>query len=140
MTPEPKAVQNLTKGQMEAEISKLLIRFEKEHIGRGPEGARTYLVADMAVVRLRGVLTPAERYLAKDPNGSALIREMRLRLVESSQSLLETWIQDLTGCKVLNLLTDISTKTGEHILVFVFDQNLEELFRDRRTAETPGRP
>ena len=119
----------LTKGQMEAEISKLLIRFEKEHIGRGPEGARTFLVADMAVVRLSGVLTPAERHLARDSNGSALIREMRLRLVESSRSLLETWIQELTGCRVLNLLTDVSTKTGEHILVFVFEENLEDLFR-----------
>jgi len=125
----------LTKGQMEAEISRLLIRFEKEHIGRGPEDARSYIVADMAVVRLRGVMTPAERHLSKDPNGSALIREMRLRLVESSRSLLETWVQGLTGCKVLNLLTDVSTKTGEHILVFVFDQNLEDSFRERRAEE-----
>jgi uncharacterized protein YbcI len=54
---------------------------------------------------------------------------MRLRLVESSRELLETWIQQLTGCRVLNLLTDVSTKSGEHILVFVFEQNLEELFR-----------
>ena len=125
----------MTKGQMEAEISRLLIRFEKEHIGRGPEDARSYIVADMAVVRLRGVMTPAERHLSKDPNGSALIREMRLRLVESSRSLLETWVQGLTGCKVLNLLTDVSTKTGEHILVFVFDQNLEDSFRERRAEE-----
>ena len=132
---------NLTKGQMEAEISKLLIRFEKEHIGRGPEGARSYIVADMAVVRLRGVLTPAERHLARDANGSALIREMRLRLVESSKGLLEDWIQELTGCKVLNLLTDVSTRTGEHILVFVFDQNLEDAFKDRKgSEEKAGRP
>ena len=133
-------MQSLTKGQMEAEISKLLIRFEKEHIGRGPEGVRSYIVADLAVVRLRGVLTPAERHLAADPNGSALIREMRIRLVESSRSLLESWIQDLTGCKVLNLLADVSTGTGEHILVFVLDQNLEEQFRDRKAAEPAGRP
>ncbi len=131
-------MQNLTKGQMEAEISKLLIRFEKEHIGRGPEGARSFIVADMAVVRLRGVLTPAERHLSRDPNGSALIREMRLRLVESSQTLLETWIRDLTGCKVLNLLTDVSTKTGEHILVFVFDQNLEDSFKERKGGDETG--
>ncbi len=130
-------MQGLTKGQMEAEISKLLIRFEKEHIGRGPEGARSYIVADMAVVRLRGVLTPAERHLASDINGSALIREMRLRLVEGSKPLLEAWVQDLTGCKVMNLLTDVSTKTGEHILVFVLDQNLEDRFRERKPGDPP---
>ena len=83
------------------------------------------------MVRLQGVLMPAERHLAKDSNGSSLIREMRLRLVETSKDMLETWIKELTGCRVLSLLTDLSTKTGEHILVFVLDKNLEESFKDR---------
>ncbi len=89
------------------------------------------IVQDMAVVRLQGVLMPAERHLAKDSNGSSLIREMRLRLVETSKDMLETWIKELTGCRVLSLLTDLSTKTGKHILVFVLDKNLEESFKDR---------
>ena len=95
-------------------------------------GPGSYIVQDMAVVRLQGVLMPAERHLAKDSNGSSLIREMRLRLVETSKDMLETWIKELTGCRVLSLLTDLSTKTGEHILVFVLDKNLEESFKDRQ--------
>ena len=54
-----------TKGQLEAEISKALIKFELEYMGRGPEDARTYVLRDMILVRLRGILTPAEHQLIK---------------------------------------------------------------------------
>ena len=64
----------MTKGQMEAEISRALIAFEKEHMGRGPLDAKTYIIQDMVLIRLRGVLTPAEAHLAKDEDGIQLIK------------------------------------------------------------------
>ena len=53
-----------TKGQIEAEITEAVIRFEKEYMGRGPEEAKTYIVDDMVLVRLKGVLSRAEHQLA----------------------------------------------------------------------------
>ena len=57
-----------SRGELEAEITQAVIRFEKEYMGRGPLEARSYLVDDLVVVRLKNVLTPAEHKLAASPD------------------------------------------------------------------------
>jgi len=49
-----------TNGEIEAENSRALVQFEIDYMARGPKEARTYIIEDMLVVRLKGVLTPAE--------------------------------------------------------------------------------
>lgn len=113
-----------TQGQIEAEISEAVIRFEKEYMGRGPLEAKTYLVDDMVVVRLKGVMTPAEHQLAASDDsrrGRELIKQVRRELLEKGRPLLEAVVQDVTSRKVLSLHTDISTVTGERIVVFTLD-------------------
>ena len=110
-----------TKGQMEAEISEAIVKFEREYMGRGPEEARTYLLGDIIIVRLHGVLTPAERQLARsdtEGHGRALIKQVRMELLEKARPLLDAIIRDVTGQTTKSLHTDISTLTGERIIVF----------------------
>jgi uncharacterized protein YbcI len=110
-----------TRGQIEAEITAAIVKFEREYMGRGPEEARTYLVDDLIIVRLRGVLTPAERQLAKSEDashGRSLIKQVRMELVDKGRPLLEALVRDITGQRVTSLHTDISTVTGERIFVF----------------------
>jgi uncharacterized protein YbcI len=113
-----------TKGQMEAEISEAVIRFEKEYMGRGPLETKTYLIDDMVLVRLKGVLTQAEHQLAKagaPSKGKELIKQVRIELLESGRPLLEVVVQTITGRTVLSLHTDISTRTGERVIIFTLD-------------------
>ena len=113
-----------TKGQIEAEISDAITGFEKEYMGRGPTETQTYLVDDMVVVRLRGVLTAAEQQLAKaeDPSrGRRLIKEVRGELLESARMLLEKAVQDITGRGVASLHTDISVTARERVIIFTLD-------------------
>lgn len=115
---------NKTRGQVEAEISEALIKFEKEYMGRGPEETKTYIIEDMVLVRLRGVLTPAEKNLAKidgSTQGRALIKQVRIELLEKARIMLEAIIQDVTGRRLLSLHTDISTTTGERVILFTLD-------------------
>lgn len=110
-----------TRGQTEAEISEAIIRFEKNYMGRGPEETRTWVVEDLVLVRLRGVLTPAEKQLAAIPDNSRghdLIKQVRIELLERGRPLLERIVSDLTGQQVVSMHTDISTRTGERIIVF----------------------
>lgn len=110
-----------SKGELETEVSNAVIRFKREYMGRGPREVRTYLVEDMALVRLRGVLTPAEQRLAQveDPHrGRDLIKQLRVELIEHGRELLEAAVQDILGVRVLSLHTDISTRTGESVIVF----------------------
>ncbi|MCD6083195.1 DUF2294 domain-containing protein [Candidatus Aerophobetes bacterium] len=114
-----------TRGQIEAKISETMIKFEKEFMGRGPEEAKTWIFKDLILVRLRGVLTPAEERLTKTPQGRELIKKVRRELVENARCLLEKIIFDITQVKVKSLHTDISTKSGERIIVFTLEENLE---------------
>ena len=119
--------ENSTKGQIEAEISEAIIKFEKEYMGRGPDETKTYFLDDMVVVRLQRVLTPAEKQLAKSDEsskGRALVKQIRRELLEKARPLLDKAIGDITGRKVISLHTDISTITGERIIMFILEDSL----------------
>ena len=62
-----------SKGELEAAIRTAIIKFEQEFLGRGPDDVRASLVKDLVVIRLKGVLTPAERQLAKTPEGVDMV-------------------------------------------------------------------
>jgi uncharacterized protein YbcI len=118
-------LQNMTKGQIEAEVSNALVAFEKDHMGRGPVDARTYIIQDMVMIRLKGVLTRAERNLAHDDEGIQLIKQVRQKLIESSTQLLGDIIKDKTGCEITSIHSDISTRTGERFIIITLTEDLE---------------
>lgn len=120
----------LTKGQMEAAISDAMIKFEKEFMGRGPLETKTYLIDDMIMVRLKGILTKAEIKLVKSDRqakGRDLIKQVKVELIESGRALLEAALKTITRRKIKSLHTDISTASGEKIVVFVLDKEPEYL-------------
>ncbi|HPL16573.1 MAG TPA: DUF2294 domain-containing protein [Spirochaetota bacterium] len=124
-----------SKGMIEAEISDALVRFEKEYMGRGPVETRTYIIEDMVIVRLKGVLTKAEEQLTKSDGGLMLIKQVRVKLLEEARHLLETIVGDITGTAIVSMHTDISTTTGERVIIFTLDRNLEEKILSGRTKK-----
>src|SRR5207248_6372360 len=89
--------------------------------GRGPKDVRTHLIGDLLVVRLKGVLTAAEQQLVTSlpaEKGRDLLKQVRTQLIEAARPFLEAMIQDVTGSKVLSLHHDISTVTGEELVLF----------------------
>jgi len=115
-----------TKGEIEAEISRAVVQFEIDYMGRGPKETRTHIVEDLVVVRLKGVLTPAEEQLTKSIDGKELVKKMRATLIDKARPLLYQVVGDITGTKILDLHTDISTESGERVFVFALDNNLEK--------------
>ena len=117
-----------TKGQLEAEISSTITKFEKEHLGRGPKSVRSYIIEDMILIRLIGIITPAEKKLAEEKDGAQIVKQTRRWLIESSSSLLINLIEDKVGAEVQSIHTDISSRTGERIFVFSMKENVENIF------------
>ena len=117
-----------SRGEYEDEFTKAFIKFEKEQLGRGPDSARTYMLDDLILVRLRGLLTSAETALVRDREGQVLVKEVRRQLHEISRPLMETIVKETLGYDVISLHTDMSAKTGERIIVLVVDGSLDELF------------
>jgi uncharacterized protein YbcI len=110
-----------TQGEIEAAVCEGIARFEQDYMGRGPKDVHTYLIGDLLVVRLKGVLTVAEQQLVAAlpaEKGRDLLKQVRIHLVETARPVMEEMIQETTGVKVVSLHHDISTLTGEEIVVF----------------------
>ena len=109
-----------TQGEIEAAICERMSRFEQEYMGRGPKDIRANLIGDLLVVRMQGVLTAAEQHLVKTlpvERGRDLLKQVRTQLIETARVVLEAMVEEVTGIKVLSLHHDISTTSGEEIVV-----------------------
>ena len=122
-----------TQGEIEAAVCEGISRFEQNYMGRGPKDIHAHLIGDLLVVRLQGVLTAAEQQLVRalaGDKGRELLKQVRTHLIETARSTLEALIQDATGVKVVSLHHDISTATGEEIMVFTLAAS--PLFRETK--------
>jgi uncharacterized protein YbcI len=110
-----------TQGEIEAAICEGVSQFEQNYMGRGPKDIHAHMLGDIVVVRLQGVLTAAEQHLVKSlpaEKGRDLLKQVRTHLIETARPLMEEMIQEVTGVKVLSLHHDISTTTGEELILF----------------------
>src|SRR5213083_503153 len=110
-----------TQGEIEAAICEGITRFEQEYMGRGPKDIHAHLLGDLLVVRLQGVLTAAEQHLVKalpSEKGRDLLKQVRTQLIETARPALEAMVQEVTGVQALSLHHDISTATGEEVILF----------------------
>ncbi|MED4727854.1 DUF2294 domain-containing protein [Aneurinibacillus migulanus] len=114
------------KNKIEAIISEAYIKFLREILGRGPKETKTYIIHDMVIIRLKEVLTQEEKTLVQIERGRPLVKEMRRILRESHSEKTEAIISSITGCRVLSSHSDISTKLGEQVEVFILDCDLEK--------------
>lgn len=115
-----------TRGELEAAISRAFIQMEKECTGRGPTETRTFLIEDLVVVRLKGVLTPVEiKLTCADQRGAYLIKQARQELTNVKRPQVEALIAELLGVQVKSLHTDICTRTGERVVVMSLEQRPE---------------
>ena len=115
-----------TIGATEAEISQALTHWEKNYLGRGSVSVKSDILRDLIIVTLRGILTPAEYSVCKDKEGLLSVKENRNSLVESGVEDLKKIIHGIVGFEVLSFYTDLSTQTGERMMVFKLSGNLQQ--------------
>src|SRR2546422_1192019 len=109
-----------TQGEIEAAVCEGISRFEQEYMGRGPKDIHAHLASDLLVVRLQGVLTAAEQQLVKSlpaKKGRDLLKQVRAHLIETARPVMEAMVQEVTGVPVVSLHHDISTVTGEKVVL-----------------------
>jgi uncharacterized protein YbcI len=114
---------------MEVAVRNAIIKFEQEFMGRGPDDVRAFIVRDILLVRLKGVLTLAERQLAKTTDGIDMVKRMRQNLIAQGRDRLCEQVGEITGAKTLALFTDIDTHVGERVMVFTLDRDIETAFQ-----------
>ena len=114
-----------TKTEIERAIRNAIITFEQEFMGRGPDDVKTFVVRDLVVIRLKGVLTPAERQLAKTVEGVDMVKRLRQNLIALGRDKLCEQVNKITGAKTLALFTDIDVIIGERVFVFTVDRDIQ---------------
>lgn len=152
-----------SQGEIEAAVCEGVSRFQQESIGRGPRDIHCHLLGSLVVVRLQGVLTPAERLLLDQPagdgdavasvvedgavavasghaqsqgngqgngngnghgngngngHGRALVKQVRHQVMTSGRPRLRQIVENAVGVRLVSVHHDISTVTGEEVLVF----------------------
>lgn len=113
--------KTLTQEESEAGICDGIIRFQEEYLGWRSEQIHARFIKDLLVVRILGVLTLAERQLGKSlspEKGRDLIKQVRKQLLELARPMLDSLVHEVAGVKVLSMHHDISTVTGEEVVVF----------------------
>ena len=118
--------QQLSKGQMEAKICEAFSRFEIDYMGRGPRQIKAYILQDMIIVRMMGFLSQSEKKLAETPQGVEQIKKLRTMLFENSKADIEALILPIINVDIASIHSDVSTKSGEKIIMITLGCNLEE--------------
>ncbi len=116
---------NSSIGQIQDAISKEVTKYYAQILGHGPKETRVYLIEDMVIVRLKGSLLPLEKKLLEGKEGNELVKNIRHSLHEILTTHLTTIIENITKHTVISSHSDVSTKTGEIIEVFIFSNNYE---------------
>ena len=113
--------KSLTQKESEAAICDGISRFQEEYLGWRSERIHAHLIKDLLVVRILGALTLAERQLGKSVSpekGRDLIKQVRKHLLETARPMLDSLVHEVAGVKVLSMHHDISTVTGEEVVIF----------------------
>jgi uncharacterized protein YbcI len=110
-----------TQDQIEVAVCEGISRFVQEYMGRGPKDIHAHLIGNHLLICLQGVLTAAEQQLGQSlpaEKGRTLLKQVRTHLIETARPILEVLIRESTGVSILSLHHDVSTITGEEIVLF----------------------
>ena len=120
------------KEQIEAKISEAIAKLERTQVGRAPQQVKSYIIEDMVVIRLKGILTPIEHELTKHPEGIDLVKRCRVCLIEKAQTFFKEIIHNLLNVEVIAVYADISTKINEGSIIFTLCENVEPKFKEKK--------
>ncbi|MDO5293800.1 MAG: DUF2294 domain-containing protein [bacterium] len=124
----------MTKGQLEAKISEIVSKFEVVYLGKGPKSIRTYILGDMIVIRMVSFLSHSDKKLASTPQGIGLYKEVQTHLFEEGQQVLSQMLKDSIAINIASTHMDISTKTGEKVIVLTLKEDLEEMIKNETSV------
>ena len=113
--------KTLTETESRAAVADCFVRFQSEYLGWRSERIQVHFIRDLLIIRVFGGLTLAECHLAqaaKPVNGRDLIKQFRRQLLEVARPILESMVHEVTGVKPRSMHHDLSTVTGEEVVVF----------------------
>jgi uncharacterized protein YbcI len=100
------------------QIARAASESERLRTGQAPESVTVVLSDDTLVITLHGVLSQAEKDLARSPAGAAQVQELRRQLFLNSCGELRQAIARITGVEVREATAEVEPATGTVLQVF----------------------
>ncbi len=122
----------MNRRQIEASISEAITKLERTQVGKAPQQVKSYIIEDMVIIRLKGILTSIEHELTKHPEGIDLIKRSRVCLIEKAQNTFKKIIRNLLNVEVIAFYADISTKIDEASMIFTLCEKVESRFKEKK--------
>ena len=103
---------------MAQQIAQVVGDFQQQRTGHVPKAVTVVLSEDTLVVTLHEALSPAERALARSPEGAARMQEFHRQLFTSSSDSLRREIRRITGVAVREAAAEVETNSGTVVHAF----------------------
>ena len=100
-------------------ISRGIVKLLKDHYGRGPSRAKTYVMEDVVVVLLEGGFTRVEAMLLAEGHGQA-VKDQRALFQEGMRPRFIELIEQETGRQVVSAMSTGDQVADMAVQVFVF--------------------
>jgi uncharacterized protein YbcI len=117
-SPEP--IGPLVGGRLLSEITNRIVAFMREHYGRGPIKAKTYVLDNLIVCVLSDGFTAIERTMVEGGQPDRVLA-MRRDFQQLMKARYSEMIQELTGRKVLAFLSQAHIEPDLTIEMFLMD-------------------
>lgn len=115
-----------SKQEIESAVSEAMTKFLKEQMGEQAAGVITEVASDAIIVRFKGIIPPAERYLIKNQEGMKLIKELKEKLIERAKPLLEAMIKNLIEADIVDIYSSVNPASNEHVEIFTLDRSFDD--------------
>jgi uncharacterized protein YbcI len=103
---------------MAEQVAQAVSAFQQRRTGYPPKAVTVVLSEDTLVVTLHEALSPAEKAMARTPEGAAQVQEFHRQLFKDSADLLRQEIRRITGIAVGEAAAEIETTTGAVVHAF----------------------
>ena len=103
---------------MAQQVAQAVSAFQEKRTGYPPKALTMVMSEDTLVVTLHEVLSPAEKAMARTPEGAVQVQEFHRQLFNSSLDLLREEIKRITGVAVGEAAAEVETTTGAVVHAF----------------------
>jgi uncharacterized protein YbcI len=122
-----------TSSEVAQQIARAASAFEQRMTGHAPESVTVVLSDDTLVVTLHGALSPAERELARSPEGAAQVQEFHQQLFLHSSDSLRQEIKRIIGAEVREA-AEVRPAAGTVVKVFTTGTVVQVFLLDRSVS------
>lgn len=115
---------------VEACIREQFIKIFKKYIGKGPRVTEVKVFKKMLLVIFQDILTPLEKNLLSVGHNIEDVSKLRDKIAEPALKEYQQVLTDITGDKVVEVLSKNNFASNERYYLFVFENNIEVLIKN----------